>query len=54
MAERDIKGEIASIAATLSDIESVLNVEALQKEIAKLEERAAAPDLWNEIGRAHV
>lgn len=48
MAERDIKGEIATISATLSDIESVLNIDAIKKEIIKLEEKAAEPNLWND------
>ena len=48
MAVRDIKGEIATIIATLSDIESVLNIDAIKKEIIKLEEMAAEPNLWND------
>jgi peptide chain release factor 2 len=48
MAERDIKGEIATISATLSDIESVLNIDAIKREIIKLEDKAAEPNLWND------
>ena len=67
MAERDINAEISALDKTLADIEKVLDVAHLRREVARLEGEAGAPDLWNNpenaqkvtsalsrIGRAHV
>ena len=39
---------IEQLQTTLSSIESVLDLEAMQAEVSALEEQAAAPDLWND------
>jgi len=48
MAERDFNQEIAALGATLTSIESVLDLPRLEKEKSELEEKAGAPDLWND------
>ena len=47
MAERDINAEISALDKTLADIEKVLDVAHLRREVARLEGEAGAPDLWN-------
>jgi peptide chain release factor 2 len=37
---------------TLTSIEAVLDVEKLRRQVAELEEQAAAPDLWDDVERA--
>ena len=48
MAERDFNQEIAALNATLSSIESVLDVPRLMSQKDELEAKAGAPDLWND------
>lgn len=48
MDELDFSDDIAALRSTFSDIRSVIGVEALQKEIAELSEKAGAPDLWDD------
>ena len=48
MADRDFQSEIAQLSSTLSGIESVLDIKKLKSEVAELENKAAAPDLWND------
>ena len=48
MAERDFNQEIAALNATLSSIESVLDVPQLVNQKNELEGKAGAPDLWND------
>jgi peptide chain release factor 2 len=48
MADRDFQSEIAQLSSTLSGIESVLDIKKLKSEVADLENKAAAPDLWND------
>lgn len=48
MAERDYRSEIQGLEKTLTSIEAVLDVSSLKSELAKLEEAAGAPDLWND------
>ena len=48
MAERDFNQEIAALNATLSSIESVLDVPRLVNQKNELEVKAGAPDLWND------
>lgn len=48
MAERDFNQEISALNATLSSIESVLDLPRLTKEKDDLETKAGAPDLWND------
>lgn len=52
MAERDFPAEIAALESSLSGIESVLDIPALQRELQSLEAQAAAPDLWNDQASA--
>jgi peptide chain release factor 2 len=47
MADRDLQSEIAQLSSTLAGIESVLDIKKLKNEVAELENRAAAPDLWS-------
>ena len=54
MADRELRAELTQLSQTLASIETVLNVEALAVRIKELEAAAGAPDLWDEIGRAHV
>jgi peptide chain release factor 2 len=39
---------------TLTSIEAVLDVDRLRREVAELEEQAAAPDLWNDVEAAQA
>ena len=48
MAERDFNQEVAALNATLSSIESVLDVPRLMSQKDELEAKAGAPDLWND------
>ena len=48
MATQERGEAIEQLANTLSSIETVLDLPALEREIAALEEQAAAPDLWND------
>jgi peptide chain release factor 2 len=48
MAERDINQEIVALNATLASIESVLDLPKLKSQLAELEVKAGAPDLWND------
>ncbi|NYF10265.1 peptide chain release factor 2 [Leifsonia sp. AK011] len=52
MDELDITDEIAALRSTFADIRSVVGVEALEAEIAKLSEQAGAPDLWDDTEKA--
>ena len=70
MAGPDFDSEIKQLQATMSTIGKVLDLPAMESEIADLAEQVAAPDLWDdqanatrvtgrlsalqEIGRAHV
>ncbi len=47
MADRDFPIEISELSKTLSGIETVLDISKLTKEATELEEKAGAPDLWN-------
>ncbi|UMG91606.1 peptide chain release factor 2 [Nocardioides sp. TF02-7] len=52
MAGPDFDTEIKQLTATMSTIEQVLDVAALQREIADLEGQVAAPDLWDDQANA--
>jgi peptide chain release factor 2 len=43
---------LKDLDTTLSSIEHVLDLETMRRELAELEEQAAAPDLWNDQERA--
>jgi peptide chain release factor 2 len=48
----DYADQLKDLDATLRGIEAVLDLDALRKEKAKLEEAASAPDLWDDQARA--
>jgi peptide chain release factor 2 len=48
----DLPEAIQELDATLQTIEAVLDLDAMRKEAATLEERASAPDLWNDAEAA--
>ena len=48
----DVPAELKELSATLSSIESVVDVGKLRAEIAELERQASAPDLWNDPEQA--
>jgi peptide chain release factor 2 len=48
----DLPVAIQELDATLQTIEAVLDLDTMRKEAATLEERAAAPDLWNDAEAA--
>ncbi|GAA4830160.1 peptide chain release factor 2 [Garicola koreensis] len=52
MADTDFPAEIAEVRDTLRRITEVIDVQALREEVADLEERAAAPDLWDDQANA--
>ncbi|WP_433223158.1 peptide chain release factor 2 [Microtetraspora malaysiensis] len=52
MAVIDPAEEINELTGTLKSIQDVLDLDALHKQIAELEEQAAAPDLWNDVEQA--
>ncbi|WP_433353460.1 peptide chain release factor 2 [Microtetraspora malaysiensis] len=52
MAVIDPAEEINELTGTLKSIQDVLDLDALLKQIAELEEQAAAPDLWNDVEQA--
>ncbi|WP_169982913.1 MULTISPECIES: peptide chain release factor 2 [unclassified Microbispora] len=52
MAVIDPAEEINELGGTLKSIQDVLDLDALRKQIAELEEQAAAPDLWNDPEQA--
>jgi peptide chain release factor 2 len=48
----DVPAELKELDATLSGIESVVDVPALRAEAATLEQQAIAPDLWDDTDNA--
>ncbi len=48
----DFGEELKELDQTLQSIESVLDLDKLRRELAELNEQAAAPDLWNDQERA--
>jgi len=48
----DVSEELKELDATLHSIEAVLDLDALRRELADLNEQAAAPDLWDDQERA--
>jgi peptide chain release factor 2 len=48
----DPNDQIKELSSTLSGIESVLDLDAMRRNIATLREEAAEPDLWNDQDRA--
>jgi peptide chain release factor 2 len=52
MLELDLSSDIQALRSTFADIQAVVDVEALQSEIARLSEEAGAPDLWDDVEKA--
>ncbi|MFC0862815.1 peptide chain release factor 2 [Sphaerimonospora cavernae] len=52
MAVIDPAEEINELTGTLKGIQDVLDIDAMRKQVAELEEQAAAPDLWNDPEQA--
>lgn len=48
MMDHELSGRISEIRGTYRDIESVLDLSTLDREIAELETQAAAPNLWDD------
>ncbi|HLY34205.1 MAG TPA: peptide chain release factor 2 [Jatrophihabitantaceae bacterium] len=48
----DVPAELKELSATLASIEAVLDVPKLRAEATELEQRASAPDLWNDSDNA--
>ena len=48
MAAVDVAEELKELDQTLSSIETVLDLDAMRRELADLNEQAAAPDLWDD------
>jgi peptide chain release factor 2 len=48
----DVPAELKELSATLASIEAVVDLPALRREVAALEQQAAAPDLWNDPDNA--
>ena len=52
MDELDFTDDIAALRSTFADIRSVVDVDSLQSEIARLSEEAGVPDLWDDPEKA--
>ncbi|AZS44042.1 MULTISPECIES: peptide chain release factor 2 [Microbacterium] len=52
MLEFDPSADIHALRSTFSDIKSVVDVDSLTAEIARLSEEAGAPDLWDDVDKA--
>ena len=52
MATTDFAEQIKELSATLTSIEKVLDLDAMQREIDALQEQVGAPDLWDDQANA--
>jgi peptide chain release factor 2 len=50
----DFSVVLDELDSTLTSIEAVLDVDRLRREVAELEEQAAAPDLWDDVEAAQA
>jgi peptide chain release factor 2 len=48
----DVPAELKELSSTLASIEAVLDVAKLRREVGDLEQRASAPDLWDDPDKA--
>jgi peptide chain release factor 2 len=48
----DVVEELKELDQTLSSVEAVMDLDVLRRELAQLNEQAAAPDLWDDQDRA--
>ncbi|AXH35735.1 peptide chain release factor 2 [Humibacter sp. BT305] len=52
MLDLDLSDQISQLRATFADIRSVVDVDSLKAEIARLSDEAGAPDLWDDTEKA--
>ena len=52
MLDFDLSADIQALRSTFADITSVVDVEGLNAEIARLSDEAGAPDLWDDTEKA--
>ncbi|WP_203579782.1 peptide chain release factor 2 [Microbacterium hibisci] len=52
MLDFDPSADIQALRSTFADIKAVVDVEALNADIARLSEEAGAPDLWDDVEKA--
>jgi len=52
MIESDFPAQIAELRATFADIQAVVDVEGVRRDIDRLSEEAGAPDLWDDTDNA--
>ncbi|MFJ3791956.1 peptide chain release factor 2 [Kitasatospora sp. NPDC090091] len=52
MAAVDPSEELKNLETTMGSIEAVLDLDKIRADIARLEEEAAAPDLWDDVANA--
>jgi peptide chain release factor 2 len=52
VAGRDYDVEVKQLQATMGTIGQVLDLDAMQRDIADLSDQVAAPDLWDDVDRA--
>ncbi len=50
----DFSTRLDELNTTLRSIEAVLDVDRMRREVAELEQQAAAPDLWDDVERAQA
>src|SRR5215211_4722190 len=50
----DFSVVLDELDTTLRSIEAVMRVDDLRREVAELEQKAAAPDLWNDVEAAQA
>src|SRR6185312_17273316 len=48
----DFSESLDELDTTLTSIEAVLDLDKLRRDVAELEQQAAAPDLWDDVERA--
>jgi peptide chain release factor 2 len=48
----DVAAELKELSATLSSIEAVVDLATLRRELASLQQQAAAPNLWDDVEKA--
>jgi len=48
----DVPAELKELSATLANVEAVLDLDKLKREAGELEEKASAPDLWDDPEKA--
>ena len=52
MLDFDLSADISALRSTFADIKTVVDVDALSAEIARLSEEAGVPDLWDDTDKA--